>query len=396
MTTNPADLFPHLVRDGLDPIRAIQELRDDPATGGVRRVPGLGGGSAWIVTRYELVRAVLADPATYSSAPADDPSLPRPGGNGGPALSMLTSDPPDHTRLRRMLSREFTVRRIRALEPRITEIVETCLDDMAAAGPPADLVTAFALPVPSMVICELIGVPYADRDQFQRRTARQVLGVPDRAEVARIAAESREYMTALAERALAGPGDDILGAIVRNHGDGVSRAELAELADLLLFAGHETTASMLGIGTLALLQHPDQLRRVRDAPDAVKPAVEELLRYCSVLQMTIPRTATCDTELAGHRIARGDQVMVSLPVANRDPTFVGNGDTFDVGRPPSPHVAFGYGIHHCLGAGLARAEMAIAFPALLRRFPDLALATSAVRYRVPGVFHGVEALVVEW
>lgn len=310
--TSPADMFPHLVRDGLDPIPAVQALRDDPRTQGVRRVPAFGGRTAWIVTRYQHVRTVLADPLTYSSAKYGQASTPDSEDDDFASDPLLTADPPGHTRARRMLTREFTVRRIRALQPRITEIVEACLDDMADAGSPADLVTAFALPVPSLVICELLGVPYADRDQFQRRTAKQVLSA-DGDETRRITAESRAYMNALAERAMAEPGDDIIGALVRNHGSELSRAELASLAELLLFAGHETTAGMLGLGTLALLRHPEQLERVRDDPGAVELAVEELLRFGSVLQMTIPRTATRDTVLAGHEISEGDMVMVSCP-----------------------------------------------------------------------------------
>lgn len=311
---------------------------------------------------------------------------------------MLTADPPDHTRWRRMLSREFTVRRIRALEPRITAIVERCLDDMAAAGSPVDLITAFALPVPSLVICEMLGVPYAERDQFQNRTLQQARGIPDPGELERVAAESRAYMTTLAERAMSNPGQDMLGMLVREHPGEITPAALANIADLLLFAGHETTASLLGVATAALLQNPEQRDAMRDDPDAVGPAVEELLRFCSVLQMSIPRTATRDHVLAGHHIAAVDTVMVSLSAANRDPRLLADGDTLDITRRPVPHVAFGHGVHHCLGAGLARAETAIALPALLRRFPTLRITESAddIHFRPPGVFYGVQTLPVSW
>ncbi len=398
--SHPGGVLPHLIRDGFSPTREIIDLRDSPGSSGVLRLPGPAGRSTWVVTRQDDVRAVLADAATFSSAgfvpaftaaPHDDAGDPQAG-------SLLTTDPPDHTRWRRMLSREFTVRRIRALEPRITEIVEGFLDDMAAAGPPADLVTAFALPIPSLVICEMLGVPYSDRDQFQNRMVTQAQGIPDAAELDRIRAESRAYLDTLAERAMTDPGEDMLGMLVREHPDEITPTALDNIADLLLFAGHETTASLLGVATLALLQNPAQRDAVRDDPDAVGPAVEELLRFCSVLQMSIPRTATTDHVLAGHDIVAGDLVMVSLSAANRDPHLLDDGDTLDITRTPVPHVAFGHGIHHCLGAGLARAETAIALPALLRRFPALHLdtPTDQIHYRAPGVFYGLQSLSVSW
>jgi cytochrome P450 len=314
------------------------------------------------------------------------------------AGQLLLQDPPEHTRLRRLLTGEFTVKRIRRLEPRIAEIVDDHLDAMAAAGPPAELVSAFALPVPSLVICELLGVPYADRDEFQGRAARQLDVSRPLEERGRLAMEGRAYMGDLVDRARTAPGDDVLGMLVREHGDDLTRSELIGIASLLLVAGHETTANVLGLGTLALLRAPDQLALVRDRPDAVAPAIEELLRFLSVVHSGIPRTVRHDTTVGGEPVSAGDLLVLSLPAANRDPAAVDHPDDLDVTRAIAPHVAFGHGVHHCLGAPLARAEMAVAFPALFRRFPTLALGTpyEEIEFRSATVVHGLRALPVTW
>ncbi len=273
------------------------------------------------------------------------------------AGNLLGVDPPEHTRLRRMLTPEFTVRRMRRLEPRIVEIVDDHLDAMEKAGPPADLVADFALPIPSLVICELLGVPYADRASFQERTSRLLdisLPMDERLELGR---ESREYMADLVARAQAEPGEDMLGMLVRDHGHDLSTDELIGIAGLLLIAGHETTSNMLGLGTLALLRHPEQLALVRDDPAAVAPAVEELLRFLGIVHSGIPRTTTQDVEIGGVAIPADSLVILALAGANRDPRFLADGDRLDVTRDAAGHVAFGHGVHHCLGAPLARMEM---------------------------------------
>ena len=229
------------------------------------------------------------------------------------AGQLLALDPPEHTRLRRLLRPEFTVRRMQRLEPRIVEIVDEHLDAMAAAGSPADLVPTFALPIPSLVICELLGVPYADRAEFQDRTARQLdLSIPleERMELGRA---GRAYMESLVARAKREPGEDMLGMLVREHAGEITDDELVGIGNLLLIAGHETTSNMLGLGTLALLQHPEQLALVRDDPAAAAPAVEELLRWLTIVHSGVVRTATVDVELAGHTIPAGDLVVCSLP-----------------------------------------------------------------------------------
>jgi len=314
------------------------------------------------------------------------------------AGNLLGVDPPEHTRLRRMLTPEFTVRRMRRLEPRIVEIVDDHLDAMEKAGPPADLVADFALPIPSLVICELLGVPYADRESFQRRTGKLLdlsLPMEERLELGR---ESREYMAGLVAGAQAEPGEDMLGMLVREHGHDLTTDELIGIAQLLLIAGHETTSNMLGLGTLALLRHPDQLALVRDEPAAVGHAVEEMLRFLGIVHSGIPRTTTEDVEVGGVAIPADSLVVLSLAGANRDPRFLTGADRLDVTRDAGGHLAFGHGVHHCLGAPLARMEMRIAFPALLRRFPGLAPAVpfEEVSFRAFHFIYGLQSLPVTW
>jgi cytochrome P450 len=314
------------------------------------------------------------------------------------AGQLIGSDPPEHTRLRRVLTPEFTVRRMRRLEPRITEIVRTALDDLERAGKPADLVAHFALPVPSLVICELLGVPHADRAAFQDRSARLLDTSLPAEELTAVRREERAYLDGLVARAQADPGEDMLGTLVREHGDDLSTDELIGVAGQLLLAGHETTSNMLGLGTLALLRHPDQLAMIRDDPARIEPAVEELLRWLSISQSPPPRTTTTEVEIAGQVIPAGALVICSLPAANRDHAFIGDPDRLDVTREAAGHVAFGHGVHHCVGAPLARMEMRIAFPLLLQRFPGLALADpyEQVDFRVFSVVFGVNSLRVTW
>ncbi len=385
----------HMRRERFDPPGEMAGLREQP---GLARVTTPIGRPAWLVTRYEDAREVLGDAVRFSSAGL--PVIPVPGTTPEDQRSgnLLMTDPPEHTRLRRLLTGEFTVKRIRRLEPRIAEIVGEHLDAMEQAGPPADLVPDFALPVPSLVICELLGVPYEDRADFHRRAAQQLDLTRPMEERGKVAAESRAYMGELVDRAFAQPGEDMLGMLVREHGDDLTRTELVGIASLLLIAGHETTANMLAIGTLALLRHPDQAALVRDDPRATAPAVEELMRYLSVVHTGVPRVATTATEIAGQSIGAGDVLVVSLPSADRDRALVEDPDRLDVGRAASHHVAFGHGVHHCLGAPLARMEMATAFPALLRRFPTLAPAIpfEDVDFRSASVVYGLRSLPVTW
>ncbi|TDD05295.1 cytochrome P450, partial [Nonomuraea diastatica] len=361
-------------RNGLDPAEELARARDGE---GVVRVETPWGLPAYLVCRHEDVRKVLSDPARFSNAltplrgagALDPDELAR-----MRAGQLIGLDPPEHTRLRRMLTPEFTARRMRRLEPRITEIVQTALDDLERAGKPADLVAHFALPVPSLVICELLGVPQADRAGFQDRSVRLLDTSLPAEELTAVRREERAYLAGLVARAQADPGEDMLGMLVREHGHDLSTDELIGVAGQLLLAGHETTSNMLGLGTLALLRRPDQLAMIREDPALIEPAVEELLRWLSISQSPPPRTTTAEVEIAGQVIPAGSLVICSLPAANRDHAFIGDPDRLDITREAAGHVAFGHGVHHCLGAPLARMEMRIAFPLLLQRFPGLALA----------------------
>ena len=391
----------HMRRNAFNPTPELRKIRE---TDGVRTATNAFGMTVYLVTRYEDIKDVLSDHERFSNARPPGFVVP-----GAPAVAeeeqasaragnLLGLDPPEHQRLRRMLTPEFTIRRMKRLGRRIVEIVDAQLDAMEKPGPPTDLVASFALPIPSLVICELLGVPYDDRDDFQRRSARQLdLSIPiaERLELVR---RGREYMGSLVERARRQPGDDILGMLVREHGTELTDNELIGVASLLLLAGHETTSNMLGLGTLALLRHPDQLVSVRDDPDAIGPAVEELLRWLSIVHSAIPRITTTDVEIAGVPIPAGQLVFVSLPSGNRDPDFIDSPEVLDIGRGAPGHLAFGHGVHHCLGAPLARMEMRIAFPALLRRFPTLALAEdfSDVAFRSFHFIYGLKSLEVTW
>jgi cytochrome P450 len=398
MTQTPA-MPMHMQRTGFDPVAELARLRSDE---GVTRVVTPFGMPAWLVTRAEDVREVLSDPVRFSNATdvplGDRLELSREEMARRRAGQLLSLDPPEHSRLRRMLTSEFTVRRIRRLAPRIEEIVDSHLDDLERDGPPADLVPRFALPIPSLVICELLGVPYSERERFQRLTARQLdLSVPLE-ERLRLGQESRAFMEEQVARARAEPGDDMLGMLIREHGDELTNDELVGVALLLLVAGHETTANMLGLGTLALLRHREQLAAVRDDPTAVEPAVEELLRWLSIVPQGILRTTTTEVTLAGQTMPAGELVAVSLLAANRDPALVEDPDRLDITRGAMGHVAFGHGLHHCLGAPLARMEMRTAFPALLRRFPklDLAVPFEEIPFRPHHFIHGLQSLPATW
>jgi cytochrome P450 len=391
----------HMRRDTFNPTPELREIRE---TDGVSTMLSAFGMEVFLVTRHEDVKAVLSDHERFSNG--RPPGFVVPGAPNVPdeeqasarAGNLLGLDPPEHQRLRRMLTGEFTIRRMKRLEPRIVEIVDAQLDALEKAGPPADLVSNFALPIPSLVICELLGVPYDDRDDFQRRSARQLdlsIPTPERMELQR---RGRAYMGSLVERARQQPGEDILGMLVREHGTELTDDELIGIASLLLLAGHETTSNMLGLGTLALLRHPDQLAAVRDDPDAIGPAIEELLRWLSIVHSAIPRITTTDIEIAGVAIPAGRLVFASLPSGNRDPDFIGSPEVLDIRRGAPGHLAFGHGVHHCLGAPLARMEMRIAFPALLRRFPGLALAEdfADVAFRSFHFIYGLKSLEVTW
>ncbi|MFJ9041444.1 cytochrome P450 [Streptomyces sp. NPDC102406] len=361
------------------------------------------GHEGWLVTGHGAARELLAD-TRFSSrqdigvlhVPYETPGMPAPT-EPSPQIPglFISMDPPDHTRLRRMLIGAFTVKRMKALEEHIVDIAERQLAGMARLTPPVDLVKEFALPVPSLVICELLGVPYEDRERFQTDTATFL--EKDVALEEKMAAYTglTTYLAELVASKRAAPAEDILSDLARR--DELSVEELTGIAFLLLLAGHETTANMLGLGTFALLQNPDQADLLRADPELMPDAVEELMRYLSVADIFY-RYATEDIELGGETIRKGSTVVVSLLAANHDPERFENPDTLDVRRTARGHVGFGHGIHQCLGQQLARIELRAGLAGLLRRFPTLELAVPAaqIRLRTDMNIYGVHELPVTW
>jgi cytochrome P450 len=383
-----------------DPPREITRLRDAHPVGPMIFPDGHEG---WLVTGYDEVRSLLADPRFSSRqdigvlhVPYEIPGMPV-ATEPSPQIPgvFIAMDAPDHTRLRRKLVGAFTVKRMKQLEDHIVDVVERQLEVMARLTPPVDLVAEFALPVPSLVICELLGVPYEDRDTFQVNSAKFL--VKDQALEEKMAAYGAltSYLAELVVRKRAEPGEDILSDLARH--DDLTVEELTGIAFLLLLAGHETTANMLGLGTFALLEHPEQAAELRADPALVPDAVEELMRYLSVADIFY-RYATDDIELGGETIGKGSTVVVSLLAANRDPRRFDDPDTLDVRRTARGHLSFGHGMHLCLGQQLARTEMRAGFAGLLRRFPTLALAVpaDAVRLRTDMNIYGVHQLPVTW
>jgi cytochrome P450 len=384
-------LFP-LFRTGLDPVTKVADLREQEP---VSRLPLPFGIRAWLVTGYEPVRSVLGssdgfsnDYARFAGSLGVNSDY-QPGGLG-------FADPPGHTRLRRLLTPEFTMRRLSRLQPRIESIVAGRLDAMAALEGPVDLWQEFALPVPALTICDLLGVPYADREYFQTlSTARFDLGDGPNAAIDAVK-ESLVYLGGLITQQRREPGDGLIGSLIRAHGDEIDDRELAGLADGVLTGGLETSASMLALGALVLMNQPelaDPLRAGNPADDLV----EELLRYLTVVQVAFPRVAVRDQEVAGVSIRTGDIVMCSLSAADRDGVLGPGMDQIDAGRTPSrSHLAFGHGIHRCVGAELARMELRIAYPALVRRFPAMrpAVDMASLSMRRASIVFGLDALPV--
>lgn len=392
-----AALLP-LRRDGIDPVAGIGELRDREP---VSRLP-IPGMTVWLVSGYDEAKEVLGDARAFSNDfahLAGRTSISErhdPGGLG-------FCDPPDHTRLRRLLTPEFTMRRLSRLTPRIHGIVEEQLAGLAKAADAdgrADLVEHFAMPVPALVICELLGIPYEERDAFQQFSVARFDVLDGLATSFGAISQSRTYLHGIVERQRRDPGDGLLGMLVREHGDDITDEELTGLADGILTGGLETTASMLALGTLVLLRDGTHFAAMRDAEDpaaVAAPFVDELLRHLTVVQTAFPRFARQDVEIGGTRISSGDIVIVSLSAADRDPRLGPAMDTFDPARPPaSSHLAFGYGIHRCVGAELGKMELRAAFPQLVARFPQLRLAVppEELTFRKLSIVYGVDSLPV--
>jgi len=383
-----------------DPPRRITRLRDAHP---VSPMVFPDGHEGWLVTGYDAARQLLAD-TRFSSRqdigvlhmPFETPGMPA-ATEPSPQIPgvFIAMDPPDHSRMRKRLTGAFTVKRMKQLEEHIVDVVERQLDELARLTPPIDLVKAFALPVPSLVICELLGVPYADRENFQANSAKFLIKDQPLEEKMAAYGALTTYLAELVTRKRADPGEDILSDLARQ--DDLTIEELTGSAFLLLLAGHETTANMLALGTFALLEHPEQLAALRDDPQLLPGAVEELMRYLSVVDI-LYRYATEDLELGGETIGKGSTVVVSMLAANRDPQRFEDPDTLDIHRKARGHLSFGHGIHQCLGQQLARIEMRAGFEGLSRRFPTLKLAipASEVKLKTDMNIYGVHELPVTW
>jgi len=381
----------------LDPPDEYAQLREERPMSRLR-LPG--GRVGWLVTRYEDVRATLADPRftppLIQVTPNADLPLPEEELQVPPGM-FSALDPPEQSRYRRLVSKHFTRKRMRELAPRIEQIVEEQISGMIAAGPPADLVKWFSQPIPTRVITEMLGIPARDQADYQRWiiTTLTLSSTPE--QLREIVVGLGGSLTELVRAKRKEPGDDIISELL--HGErGLTDDEALNISILLLIAGLETTANMLGLGAFALLQHPDQAAALRADPAGLDVAIEELLRYLTIVQFGLTRTAREDVVIAGQQIRAGETVVASLASANRDPRCYEDPDRLDVFRQETPHMAFGHGVHQCLGAQLARVEMKIAFEALLRRLPTLRLAVppEEVPTGEDKVFYGVHSLPVTW
>jgi cytochrome P450 len=348
-----------------------------------------------VVTGFDEIREVLTDErfaAMRTQLRSDDVRPPQ----YSPGLFIMM-DAPEHTRFRRMLAGHFTVRRMRQLQPAIERFTAEHLDAMARTGGPVDLVTEFALPIPSLAICELLGVPYADHAMFQHNSSLMTSTTTTRAATQVANRELTSYLRGLVEAKRADPTPDLLSELA-NAGE-LTDEELLGVGLLVLVAGHESTANMIALGVMCLLANPGELARLRARPELIGGAVEELLRYLTILQFGIRRTAREDVDLHGIHIPAGSTVIAALSAGNRsDAHFAGDPDVLDLARQYSPHLAFGHGIHQCLGQQLARIELEVAYTALFDRFPDLRLGQplADIPMRDESVTYGPRELLVSW
>jgi cytochrome P450 len=383
-----------------DPYPVYARLRSQ---GPVHRVYDPDGNEVWLVVGHEACRSAFTDPRLSRdwvrsgnikqivNTEQTQPAL----------MHMLMSDPPDHTRLRRLVAREFTPRRIESLAPRIQQVTDELLDQMLAVEERrADLIASFAFPLPMTVICELLGVPELDRDAFRRWSNEMVARTSPEAEALAYQEESA-YLAELIAAKRAKPGEDLLSGLIHTadeDGDRLSADELIGMSNLLLIAGHETTVNLIGNGLRALFAHPGQLADLRADFGLLDGAIEEMLRYDGPVETSTDRLALEDVELGGVTIPAGSTVLITMADADRDPERFKDPDRFDIRRDSRGHIAFGHGLHYCLGAPLARLEGRIAFRTLLERFPDLAPdADESELPWTPGLLiRGVRRLPVRW
>ncbi len=359
----------------------------------------------WVLTRYDDVVAALRDPRLAKEAIASFVAARFGAPVPAMGLSMLDRDPPDHTRLRGLVSKAFTPRVVEGLRPRIQQIVDGLLDGVTARGS-MDLIEEFAYPIPVIVICEMLGVPVEDHERFKGWSLDIARGLDliwlgPESEVGRRSVAARqslaEYFRGLIAQRRAAPRGDLLSGLIaaEEAGDKLNEVELLATCILLLIAGHETTVNLIGNGTLALLRHRDQLQRLQRDPGLIAGAIEELLRFDGPVQRTA-RIPSEDIVIGGRTIAKGEMVMPFIVAADRDPVQFPDPDRLDIGRADNRHIAFGWGIHFCLGAPLARIEGQIAISTLVRRMPKLELATAQPEYRQSLTLRGLKALPVRF
>ncbi|MBW9207666.1 cytochrome P450 [Mumia sp. zg.B53] len=382
-----------LRRDGLDPIPALGKVR---AEAPVKRLASLFGMNIWLVTGHTESLAVLADRTSYSNDIR--PFVGTVGAADGDIGGLGFTDPPEHTRLRKLLTPEFTMRRLARLTPKITEIIEHQLDVMEQKGPDVDLMEDFAFAVPFLVICELLGLPDESREEFfALGSARFDVSGGGAGSFGAIS-ESRTFLMNATKAQRDNPGDGLIGKIIEEVGDAISDYDLGGLADGVFTGGHETTASTIALGALVLMGDPAARTQLIKDDTFANSVVEEMLRYLTVVQLAFPRFAKAEHDLFGERIAKGDVVVCSLSGANRDHRTGGPDlENFNPHRDwPVSHVAFGHGFHRCVGAELARMELRSAYPRLFRRFPDMTLACDPreLRFRQRSIVYGVESMPV--
>ncbi|WP_043667030.1 cytochrome P450 [Streptomyces xylophagus] len=395
MTVTPLDLPAPYGSCPFDPPPAYTAAAREAA---VTRAVLPDGTACWLVTGYDEVRAVLSD--ARFSADARTTGFPflsagqRELATAKP--SFIRMDDPEHARLRRMVSKDFLVKRIEELRPGIQDIVDRAVDRMTEGRTSADLVADFALPIPSLVICLMLGVPYEDHDLFQSLSRTLLDNRTTRPQAEQSHAQLMGYLAELAERKRRHPADDILSRLAAR--DDLTAQETASLGFLLLVTGHESTANMTAVSVLALLQHPAQRDLLRAAPHLVRGAVEELLRHLTIIHLGLGRAATETVRVGEVTIPAGEGVICMLSTANRDEQLFGSADDLDLTRDARRHVAFGYGIHQCLGQTLARVELQTVLTTLLRRLPTLRLASPGdqLAYNRENIVYGLRALPVTW
>jgi cytochrome P450 len=369
-----------------------------------RKQPGLQramyhGEPAWVVSRYQDIRAALLDPRL--SADTIPASLKPASADSATPVMFARVDDPEHNRLRRMMTRDFTFRRCEAMRPQIQELVDHHLDQMIGNGPPADLVDDFALPVPSLVIALLLGVPPEDLELFQHNSSVGLQTSTTHQQKAQAFAEMYVSIQELVNRREHDPGDDLISRLVTDYvmTGQLTRETAAMDGVVMMLAGHETSANMISLGTVALLEHPEVFKRLggTDDPAVVANIVEELMRYLSIVHSQVDRVATEDFVLGGQMINAGDMVLMNLPAGNWDTEFVDNPETLDVDRNTRGHLGFGYGVHQCIGQNLARVEMQVAFATLARRLPGLKLAVAPgeLKFKEADIY-GMKELPVSW